>query len=34
MMGYATQERQVEVTDGAYEQNFILTEAQHDLDEV
>ncbi|RZK28174.1 MAG: TonB-dependent siderophore receptor, partial [Hymenobacter sp.] len=27
-------ERQIEVADGPYEQNFSLTEAQHDLDEV
>jgi iron complex outermembrane receptor protein len=34
MVGYATQERQVELTDGPYEQNFSLAEAQHDLEEV
>jgi iron complex outermembrane receptor protein len=34
MVGYATQERRVEVADGPYEQHFTLTETQHDLDEV
>ncbi|HET9502472.1 MAG TPA: TonB-dependent receptor [Hymenobacter sp.] len=34
LVGYATQERRVEVTDGPYEQNFGLAATQQDLDEV
>ncbi len=34
LVGYANQERRVEVANGPYEQNFSLTATQQDLDEV